>query len=141
MVDELIYWEPIKGLSKKYSLSLMVDFTSLIMGSTHEFRLALFNSANPKKKTTVIFESSVRAYRVTHVSKWNKSNRSTRGDHIDSLNWTFFKVKNSPYLQWIAENTGGVYPQEGYTHFSFITTNAIIDVLNFDEPIVKISDQ
>lgn len=130
MAETWIQWEPITNLSEKYQLDLIVD-------TYQEFRLILSSIEIREKKIQVIFEESVSAYRSATKNAWLESSIHVFPEK-DEINWTFFKVLNSRYLSWISENTCGIYPQEGYVHFSFITTNAVIDVLNFDEPKIEI---
>lgn len=49
-------------------------------------------------------------------------------------NWSFFKVDESPYINWVYEEGGGFEEKESYIHFMIVTLNHVIDVISMSEP-------
>lgn len=57
--------------------------------------------------------------------------------HLEYGNWTLFKMKNSSYLEWFAQESLERY--EGIVeveHYVFLTSNDVIEVLSADSPTI-----
>lgn len=124
-------WEPISGLSSKYYVESLSD-------SIEGFRILLSDAYDEYKKVEVLFEDSVHAYRST-----DESFRQSVINKIDERygtefysEWTFFKVTNSEYIQWLSEQSYGI--AESLTHFSILAGDSIVDVIAAYEPKIAI---
>lgn len=56
------------------------------------------------------------------------------------LNWTFYEVEQSEYIDWITEHSYDILSGSKfeYRHFFILTKNCLIDVIALDEPVLKI---
>lgn len=52
--------------------------------------------------------------------------------------WSFFRISNLSYLQWLSEQSCGISDSRPLIHFSFFTTNLILDVIASYEPKVEL---
>lgn len=52
----------------------------------------------------------------------------------NSREWCLFKAKKSDFIDWIVEESGGIYLQDSITHYFFVTPNDIIEILSLEEP-------
>ena len=102
--------------------------------------MVLNDHSDLKQKILIFFESSIHAYRST-----DESFRLRTLDMLDKTygssfytQWTFFKVQNSSYFLWLSEQSYKIAKEEHLTHFSFLASNSIVDVIAAYEPIVKI---
>ena len=130
--EEWIKWEPIKGLAPKYYIESISDCFK-------ELKIILCDSDDKRKKVKIRFEGPIDSY--------TRTDKSFSLNTINFLNekygpefygkWTFFKVTGSKYLQWISEQSYEIYKANDFTHFSFITENSIIDVIDSWSPKVE----
>lgn len=119
--EQWIKWEPIEDLNKTYEVAN-------VNNSAQGFTI-LMEGTKAKKKIKICFTESIAAYRyVSLVSKL--SSESLRG------NWSFFKIINSSYLQWLSDESSGFFHMPYYTHFVFLGENSIIDVAANYEPTI-----
>ncbi|KHF30062.1 hypothetical protein [Anoxybacillus sp. EFIL] len=126
-------WEPIGDLSLKYYVESLSD-------SIEGFKILLSDAYDENKKVEVIFEDSVHAYRST-----DESFRQSVINKIDEqygtqfyAEWTFFKVANSEYIQWLSEQSYGISESESLIHFCFLAGDSIVDVVAAYEPKIAI---
>lgn len=136
MQEHWTRWEPISNLSKKYYIESISD-------SMEGFKVLLFEAENPEKKVLVSFSDSVEAFRST--------NESYTFLTIDSLaekygskffsEWTFFKIENSKYLQWISEQSYGISESYNLIHFCLVATDSIVDIIDTGEPKVTLLEE
>ncbi|WP_051545946.1 MULTISPECIES: hypothetical protein [Exiguobacterium] len=57
--------------------------------------------------------------------------------HLEYGNWTLFKMKNSSYLEWFAQESLEQYEGMGEVeHYVFLTSNDVIEVLFVDPPTI-----
>lgn len=127
-------WEPVSGLSSKYYVESLSD-------TVEGFRVVLSDANDEKKKVEVIFEDSVHAYRSTDES-FRQSIINTIDERYGTefyTEWTFFKVSNSEYIQWLTEQSYGIAESEPLMHFSFLAVDSIVDVIAAYEPKIKIT--
>jgi hypothetical protein len=126
--EQWIKWEPIKNLAPKYYIDSISD-------NIDEFSITLSDADN-KNKIKVTFETLVLSYRST-----NESFRLSIIKYLDECNieyskWTFFKIINSTYIQWLSEQSYGIIESIPPTHFSFVAGDSIVDVIAVYEPKV-----
>lgn len=131
MKEQWTYWEPISGLSKKYH-------TKLISNSFKKgFVINLVDDNN--KKISIRFTGTVISYRITDESYIfdtltfleNNYGKDFYGD------WTFFKIENSEYVEWINKQTYDVYQDIGLKHFCILASDLRLDFITTYEPEVK----
>ena len=53
-------------------------------------------------------------------------------------NWSFFKVQNSEYLQWLANKSHGWSDSFSFTHFCILSGDEMIDIVTNYEPEIKV---
>ncbi len=96
-----------------------------------------------KHNVRVIFHESIDISRGTKLSY--------RKDALDELirrygkkffsEWPFFKVTNSAFIQWLSnESHELVGYTDGLTHFVFLGSNYIVDVIEGYEPKIEVFD-
>jgi len=78
---------------------------------------------------------------------YRMSDEDSRSKLIDQLikkynenfvkNWTFFKVENSEYLQYLSKESLTISDYNNFSHFALITNDEIIDLVNSFEPIIE----
>ncbi len=123
-------WEPISNLSGKY-------YVDTILLSEAGLIIRLFEGS---KKLELNFRYAADSYKYTNESFCFKifGDLSSRyGDDFYN-NWSFFKVTNSNYLQWLSEKSRTYSDYFPFQHFCIIGGNEIIDVLAQKEPEVTI---
>lgn len=52
--------------------------------------------------------------------------------------WTFFKIQNSTYIEWLLLESRQTMTIEWYIHFCFITVDSIIDVVTTYKPRIEL---
>lgn len=124
-------WEPISGLVKKYYVESLSD-------KVNGFEL-LLSEANNSNILQVLFPDSVHAYRSS-----DESFRQTTLQYLDEQygsefysEWTFFKVEDSEYMQWLVSQSYEILESELLTHFVFLASDSIVDVIAAYEPLIK----
>lgn len=131
MTEQWSKWEPVPGLSANYYMESILD-------TPDGFTIQFFDTNKEEKKVQVIFEYSVSAYKST-----NESYRLNTMHKLDERygknfyhDWTFFKITNSSYIQWLSEESYGITDSLHFMHFAFLTPNSFLDVIARYEPEV-----
>jgi hypothetical protein len=136
MTEQWVQWKPLEGLEKRYSIECISD-------DKNGFRITLSGSDQNTKKVIITFKNSVYAYRNTEeglrIQIINELDKKY-GDKF-YVEWTFFKVINSSYLQWLSGESDTVADYLCLQHFSLLTADSIVDVLNHAEPTVTFLDE
>jgi hypothetical protein len=133
MSEEWIRWIPISGLAPKYSIESVSD-------SFDGFKVVLFEEFDKKERVIIKFEETVSAYRSTDESYRSKLivdldkkyGRDFYGD------WTFFKVNNSLYLQWLSEQSCTISDHINLLHYVILGGDFVVDFISGLEPNVEI---
>ncbi len=132
MNEQWMKWEPVKGLSTKYYLNSVTD------NDDAGFKIELVEFENRKKKATFLFSDWVYSYRyIEEIFALNKINFLKKKYGENFLNWTFFKVTNSQYIQWLSQESHTISDNRQLQHFSFRTMDSVLDVINDSDPIVE----
>ncbi|MER2172572.1 MAG: hypothetical protein ABS938_18300 [Psychrobacillus psychrodurans] len=126
-------WIPINGLpSKLYNDTLIDNKEGIILD---------FSDEKNKNKTVVNFEEGVLSYRNTDEGSLLK-----KLDYLEKqygtdfyANWTFFKIKNSEYINWFLEESSGIYELNQIEHYVFLTPNDVIEILTTYAPSITIN--
>jgi hypothetical protein len=130
--ERWIKWEPIKDLANKYSIELISENKEGLI-------IVLSSHSDSKKLVKIIFKDSVDSYRSTDESLRLSSVHDFFKYSKHTLNgaWTFFKVNNSTYAQWLSEQSYGLSEPTLFTHFLLLTSDEVIDLIATYEPTVQ----
>lgn len=127
-MEDWTRWEPAEGLSGRY----YIDSFGMV-GDHWDFVIMLCNEDNTQK-VEIRFEGAVVSYRYTNESYcfgiFGQLSKKY-GDEFYST-WSFFKIHNSDYIQWIVSKS---YDSD-FTHFCIIGGDEVIDIISTYEPKV-----
>jgi len=126
-------WNPANNLAKKYYLDSIFD-------NIAELKITLLEENNKKNKVIITFKYPASSYRETKKIFKDKLiydlNQKYGKNFCDE--WAFFKVDNSNYIKWLSEQSCGIYDDVPFVHYSLITTNSILDLIDQWEPKIEI---
>lgn len=129
MSEKWIRWEPIEGLLANYDIDAILDLEEglkiILKCDQKQVNVFFKNGAASYIKT----DETLRCYLIGSLSK------QYGRDFYAS--WTFFKVENSEYLQWLEEQSCTISQGYDLQHFVFMTDDSILDVATSGEPIVE----
>ena len=95
--------------------------------NSKESTILLVDSDNAARKLEVTPQGLVLAYRkVSFPSKQ------------DIVNWPIFKIINSNFVQFLSDESYGIFSSNDFNHFTLITIDSTIDVVCGLEPVIKI---
>lgn len=124
-------WEPIKNLNDKYYIESITD-------TLNGLNIILFEMDDRKKKIQLLFKNGVFSYRVTDEGL--RMNLIGLLDNQYGGNfygyWTFFKVIDSPYLQWLSQESCETSDAISLKHFCLVAADSIMDIIHSKEPEV-----
>lgn len=131
MQEKWSRWEPIAGLSTNYYSESILDTAE------DGFKIHIFDHTG--KKVLISFSNSVEAYRSTDDSFTYETLDFLNNNYGPEFynNWTFFKIENSEYLEWLKKQSGGTFEMYSLKHFCIFTINAMIDIAVSYEPDVS----
>ena len=132
LIEEWAKWEPLKRVAKKYCLDLLVD-------NDDSFFLDLFNEANLQEKLRVDFTKSGPHFQQRIAAPLRAKTLAMLKSHYGKAfidEWSFFKIINSKQKEWMSAQAGVVYNFDKFQHFVLITTNYVVDIVAFKDPIV-----
>lgn len=132
MAEEWTRWTPIEGLANKYYLETVSEHKQALT-------VTLCEESNIQKKVRISFGFSAEAHRDTyetyrHALICELDERYGKDFYV---NWVFFKVNNSAYVRWLTEQSYGMSGAD-FMHFSFLTSESVLDVLATKNPIVEL---
>ncbi len=110
--------------------------------SEDEENLTLIYFSAKGRQIKIVFDDTVYAFRETIESAVWKTLHYLR-DNYEPLfyeNEWLYEVKNSQYLKWLEEESGGLYTRDMVRHFAFYTQQEIIEVLSSSPPKIMIED-
>ncbi len=132
-MEDWTHWEPVEKISGRYYID------ALILSEKHDLIIKLSNE-NDTHKIKITFPNPVGSYKYTNESFCFK----IFGDLSDKYgvqfysNWSFFKITNSQYLQWLLEQSGTISNVCLLQHFCMVGGDEVIDVVTQSEPEVTI---
>ncbi len=132
-MEEWTRWEPIEKIFGRYYID------ALILSEKNDLIIKLSNE-NDTHKIKIKFPNPVGSYKYTNESFCFK----IFGDLSDKYgvrfysNWSFFKITNSQYLQWLSEQSGTISNVCLLQHFCMVGGDEVIDVATQFEPEVTI---
>jgi hypothetical protein len=128
MQEQWKQWKPVQGLANKY-------YIESAFHTSEGLRLFFFETYNAQKRLQIIFENPVEAYRNTDES-YDLALIDMLDAHYGTSfygDWTFFKVENSLYMKWLFEQSKNSVSVHELTHFAFITSNFLFEVIAHHE--------
>ncbi len=131
-MEKWIRWDLKEALSEKYYLDdLSWPDTGLIIK---------LRAASNEQIIEIYFNESIDAFRYTNESFCFKifGDLSKKYGTDFYKNWSFFKVQNSEYLQWLSNNSHGWSDDFSFTHFCILGGDEMIDIVTNYEPEIKI---
>jgi len=133
MYEQWKKWEPIEGVSYGYYIDAIND-------TFDGFSVWLAEEKERSKGVLVSFENSVYAYRVTDEGFRQKTISMLNDNYEDDfyVKWSFFKVDNSEYLQWLSQESFTLTDLLLVKHFVFIAQDSILDIASSYEPKVEL---
>lgn len=131
-MEEWVRWQPLEKLSGKYYLES-------ITWSEQGVIIILSDKSNTQK-IEIRFENFVDAYRCTNESFYFLvfSDLSKQYGTEFYKDWSFFKINNSEYIQWLSIKSATWADQFSFTHFSIFGGDEIIDIVARYEPEIKL---
>ncbi|HVX00570.1 MAG TPA: hypothetical protein VHA52_09085 [Candidatus Babeliaceae bacterium] len=131
-IEQWTRWEPIPNLAEKYYIDSLTD-------DANRFSLVLSDMTTRGKNILIAFENNIYIYRLADEFYKKKLLYELDKRYGSDLcaKWTFFKVTNSLYTQWISEQSYGLSNTMQFTHFSIIGGNEVVDILSRYEPKVQ----
>lgn len=130
-MNECEKWIPVESIpARLHKESLMDDGDSLRI---------IVSDATEGQKYSFLFDGLLLSYRNS-----DEGSRLRMLEHLDRYyahleygNWTLFKMKNSSYLEWFAQESLERYEGMGEVeHYVFLTSNDVIEVLSADPPAI-----
>ncbi|WP_214784273.1 hypothetical protein [Exiguobacterium sp. s183] len=130
-MNEWEKWIPLESIpARLYKESLIDDGDSLRI---------ILSDETEGQKYSFLFDCLVLSYRNS-----DEGSRIRMLEHLDKHyahleygNWTLFKVKNSSYLEWFAQESFERYEGMGEVEqYVFLTSNDVIEVLSVDPPTI-----
>ena len=132
MQEKWIRWEPTSRLSAKYYVESIVDIDE-------GFKIILYDCKHSEKKTMILFPDSVDAYRRTDESFTLSTLHSLKENYGINFfgDWSFFKIENSEYLDWIKKQSFSISESLNFQHFCILASDFMIDIITNYEPEVS----
>lgn len=130
--EQWVQWQPASNLGHKYYIDSIID-------SREGFRIILSEAENESNKIYVTFKNSVDAYRSTDESYRLKimDDLGKKYGKDFYTGWTFFKVTNSEYINWLSAQSCGWSDELSFVHYSFVAADSIVDVVTNYEPDIE----
>lgn len=94
-----------------------------------------------KTEVTITYKEQLVSFRSCDESDRWKTVDTVLADHgrFFFRNWLVYKVSESSYASWLADETFNSTTVDELIHLAFVTANDIIDVLSLREPTITIS--
>lgn len=95
---------------------------------------------NLQGKIWITFEEGIFSYRHTKVCFRKKTLKALCEQNGQGfLEWPFFKVNDSSYIQWLIKQSGGIFSAGDFVHFAFVTRDSLLEVIvsKGSDPLIK----
>lgn len=130
-MNEWEKWIPLESMpARLYKESLLDDGDSLRI---------ILRGETEGQKYSFLFDGLVLSYRNSDEGSQMRmlEHLHQHYSHLEYGNWTLFKMKNSSYLEWFAQESLERYEVMGEVeHYVFLTSNDVIEVLSADPPTI-----
>lgn len=124
MFNQWIQWRPLSNLAQHYHLEFFIV-------GINKFEIFLAPSRQEEKKVLIVFEENALAYRHSKRALRTKTLKIVEHQQgKEFLNWPFFKVINSTYLQFLSKRSCEIYMPGDFVHFIFLTQNDVLEVVD-----------
>lgn len=125
-------WEPINNLDEKYYVETIID-------NSDGFKIVLSSAKDFERKIQIHFKDSVKAYRRTNETFSLQTVHFLDENYEEDFygKWSFFKVANSEYLEWLNKQSFGISETFNFTHFCILGSDDMIDIAANYEPEVS----
>lgn len=124
-------WLPVANLARKYYLDEIYD-------GSNGCRIRLVEVGNVRAGVNIFFKNSVWAYRSTDEGFRLLLEADLHAKYGGAFyaQWTFFKVQNSSYLDWIFTQSRETCDIGKLMHFSLLCMDDFVDIISSYEPEV-----
>jgi len=128
--EEWAHWHPANKLDELY-------WVNLILSENNSLIIKLSSNEKDGKSIQLLFKKGVAAYRYTNESFslklcWDLSDKYSN----DFYNkWTFFKVRNSDYMNLFLEQSDTYINADNLIHFAILGGDEVVDIIATEEPI------
>lgn len=133
VMEQWTQWQPLPNLELKYEIESVCNTPDGLF-------IVLLDSKSRVNSLSITFEGLIDFYiRVNdHCAEVIKDELSTRYGSKFHIEWTFFKINNSHYVQEFFEQSCGISKYYPLVHYSFITPSSILDVVSCKAPRCEI---
>lgn len=133
MKEKWIKWVPNNEIGGRYSLDCIRDDSDGLI-------IEMSECTDENKKIKIVFEGYAWTYRNTNESFRLATVEKVANEYGQEFfsNWSFFKVENSSYFEWVMSECYGIYKDYNVRHFVFMGPEWFVDVVNIDEPKIEI---
>src|SRR5690348_3691652 len=101
--EEWIQWQPFEDVHGKYSLKI-------IQSDSKEFFITLYKKDSKEElKLSICGEQDIYRVTKTYYRQDLFNFLKTNYGELFYKDWTFFKIKNSSYKEWLEEESYGVF--------------------------------
>ncbi len=135
-MNQWVIWKPADEVAKKYRLESLTTEMELP-------DVLLTEVGNNKKKLLLNFEYRVFSYRKTKLCANSHIVQKLNEQHglAFAAEWSFFKVGNSSYAQWVSDQSYNFIPFDHLIHFAIITEDALLEFVSGGEPEISHVDE
>lgn len=125
-------WVPLENLQPKYDVDSISD-------SFEGLKIILSDIKDTSKKVVFTFDGLIDSYRSSDEGFALRKLDDLGKNYGENFykNWTFFTVEHSDYIQWLSNESCGIYDLIPKKHYSFLAANTIVDVISLEEPKVE----
>lgn len=131
--QQWLHWKPVNlDLAGNYETDQIID-------KRDSFKILITKITKPEK-VEIVFDKSIWAFRRTSESLRQdifKDLSLTYGDDF-YINWSFFKIERSNYLNWLRDESDGISNHLKLIHYVVMTLDDVIDIVANYEPEFKI---
>lgn len=130
-MEEWIIWKPIPNLASKYYVKSLSDRYS-------GFKILLEDAQNANQ-LQIIFKDGIDSFsRTDETFRFRTVIKLKEKYGADFYkNWTFFKIINSSYLQWLSLESYEESDARLLSHYCIVASDSIVDIINNKDPIIS----
>lgn len=117
-------------------------YIDLICDSEEGVKIVLSEDEGRTKKVQVIlqtFVAAVAAHRCIDESFSTSLLMRLEKQYGSKFyfEWSFFKVENSTYVNWLTLESDGVFNSKAYSHFCIFGVDSVVDIIAMGDPVVE----
>jgi len=129
-------WDPIEGLEAKYYIDSIND-------GVNGLEIILSGAKDNAKRIKFIFSNSVESYKRTDETYRQELLFILQRQYQTDIfaHRTFFKVKNSPYLRWLSEESEGIADDRPLQHLVILAADSSLDIIStYEQEVYFLKD-